>query len=147
MFEMDPGNPMGRLFYIWVLALTGRHDELVRVLDGFSPSERDTVPARAARFFAHAQIHRDPEALESVSRELEAVATTSDVFARFLAEGYAIVGVAEEAIRWLSRAVERGYINYPFLARYDPSFEPVRSHPGFQQLLEVVRERWQTFET
>lgn len=147
MFEMDPANPMGRLFYIWVLALNRRHDELARVLDGFSPAERETVPARAARFLAHAHIHRDRQATELVTPELATVATTNDVFARFLAEGYAMAGMADEAIRWLSVAVGRGYINYPFLARYDPSFEPIRSHPGFEDLLEVVLERWQGFET
>ena len=111
------------------------------------------MAARAARFFANAVATRG---LESVTPEIEAVAATNDVFARFLAEGYAAAGVAEgyaaagvveSAIGWLSVAVDRGYINYPFLARYDPCFERVRTHPRFQQLLETVRERWQSFET
>ena len=147
MLDMDPSNPVARLFYVWVLTLNGRHDAVVRVLEGFSPAERDTVPARAARFLAHAVGSRGQDALKFVTPDIEAAAATSDVFARFLAEGYAMAGAAEDAIRWLSVAVDRGYINYPFLARYDPCFEPVRTHPRFQQLLEGVRERWQTFET
>ena len=127
MFEMDPGNPMGRLFYVWVLALNGRQDDVAMVLDGFSFAERDTVPARAAHFLAHALGHRGQEALACVTPEIEGVATTSDVFARFLAEGYAMAGEAERAIHWLSVAVDRGYINYPFLARYDPCLERVRA--------------------
>jgi hypothetical protein len=43
-------------------------------------------------------------------------------------------------------AVDRGFINHPFLARYDPCFEPVRGHPEFQQLLEAVDARWLIFE-
>ena len=147
MFEMDPGNPMACLFYAWVLALNGRHDTAVRLLERFSPAERDTVPARVARFLVHAVVTREQAASESITPEVEAVAATSDVFARFLAEGYAMAGAAEDAIRWLSVAVDRGYINYPFLARYDPCLEPVGPHPGFRQLLEAVRERWQRFET
>ena len=146
MFEMDPGNPMARLFYVWVLALNGRHDAVVRVLDGFSLAERDMVPSRVARFLAGAVVMRQKEALEFVTPEIEAVAATNDVFARFLAEGYAMAGEAESASHWLTVAVERGYINYPFLARYDPCFEPLRSDPRFQRLLEVVRERWRAFE-
>ena len=69
------------------------------------------------------------------------------MFARFLAEGYAIAGVPERAMHWLSIAVDRGFINYPFLARYDPCFETLRSDPRFRQLLEAVRERWLSFET
>ena len=146
MLDMDPNNPMARLFYVWVLALTGRHDTIVRVLDGFSLAERNTVPARAARFLARAVATRQPDALDLVTPEMEAAAGSNDVFARFLAEGYAITGAVEDAIRWLSVAVDRGYTNYPFLARYDPCFEPVRTHPRFQRLLETVRERWERFE-
>ena len=41
---------------------------------------------------------------------------------------------------------KRGFINYPFLARHDPFFETVRSHPRFKQLLDVVHDRWEKFE-
>ena len=146
MFDMDPGNPMGRLFYVWVLSLNGRHEEVATLVEGFSFAERESVPARTARFLAHAHGRRQQEALACVTPEIEAIATTSDVFARFLAEGYSMAGDADRAIDWLESAVDRGYINYPFLARYDPCLEAVRSQPRFQRLLEVVRERWQSFE-
>jgi TolB-like protein len=146
MFEMDPGNPMARLFYLWVLALNGRQDAVATVLEGFSLGERDTVPARLAQFLAHALFHRQRDALAAVTPDIEAVATASDVFARFLAEGYAVAGAPERAIHWLAIAVDRGFINYPFLARYDPCFETLRSDPRFQRLLEAVRERWLRFE-
>lgn len=146
MFEMDPSNPMARLFYVWVLALNGRQEVVATVLEGFSTAERDTVPARLAQFLAHALFRRQHEALSAVTPDIEAVATASDVFARFLAEGYAVAGVPERAIHWLSIAVDRGFINYPFLARYDPCFETLRSDPRFQHLLEAVRERWLRFE-
>jgi TolB-like protein len=147
MFEMDAGNPMARLFYVWILALNERRDDLVRVLDGFSPAEHDSVPAKVARFLGHVVLEREPAASEAITPEVEAVAAANDVFARFLAEGYAMVGAADDAIRWATVAVHHGYINYPFLARHDPCFEPVRNDPRFQQLLEAVRSRWQAFET
>jgi TolB-like protein/Flp pilus assembly protein TadD len=147
MFEMDPANPMARLFYLWILALNGRLDTAVTVLEGFSGAERGSAPARVAQFLAHALSRRPQDALACVTTEIEAVASTSDVFARFLAEGYALVGVPERAIHWTTIAVERGFINYPFLARHDPCFESIRSDLRFQQLLEAVHERWLSFET
>ena len=114
--------------------------------EGFPQEVRDTVPARLAQFLAYAFCGHQRDALAAVTPDLEAVATASDVFARFLAQGYAVAGVPERAVHWLTIAVDRGSINYPFLARYDPSFETVRSDPRFQQLLETVRERWLKFE-
>jgi hypothetical protein len=52
-----------------------------------------------------------------------------------------MAGAAERAIDWLTLAVDRGYIDYPFLARHDPCLERVRSQPRFRQLMEIVRER------
>jgi hypothetical protein len=74
------------------------------------------------------------------------VATATDVFPRFLAHGYALADMPETAMRWLEIAVERGFINHPFLSRHDPFFESLRSHPRFVHLMEIVRDRWERFE-
>ena len=76
----------------------------------------------------------------------KAVATATDVFPRIIAQGFAMAGEPEPAVRWLEIAVERGFINYPFLAVHDPFFEPLRQHPRFKRLLEIVHERWDRFE-
>ena len=93
MFDMDPGNPMARLFYLWILALNRRQDAVATVLEGFSHTERETVPARVAQFLTHALFGQRDDALATVTPDIEAVANASDVFARFLAEGYAAAGV------------------------------------------------------
>lgn len=146
MFEMDPGNPMARLFYVWILVLNQRQDAVGTVLEGFSHAERDTVPARLAQFLTDARFGRRDEALATVPPDIEAVATASDVFARFLAQGYGMAGEPDRAMHWLAIAVDRGFIDYPFLARYDPCFETLRGDSRFQRRLEAVRERWLRFE-
>jgi flavin-binding protein dodecin len=77
---------------------------------------------------------------------VEAAAHASDVFARLLAGAYARAGDTDNAIRWLEVAVDRGFINHPFLTRVDPSLDNLRGEPRFQQLMERVRERWERFE-
>jgi hypothetical protein len=64
-----------------------------------------------------------------------------------LAQGYALAGIPDDAVRCLAVAIDRGFINYPFLARYDPFFDSIRELPSFQWLLELVRDRWENFET
>jgi TolB-like protein len=145
MFDMDPENPMARLFYLWVLALNGREEEVATTLRGFSDADRGTVAGRVAAFIAHA-LFRHPSEAVAVTPDIEGVAAASDVFARFLADGYAVAGKSDEALRWLGVAVERGYINYPFLARYNPCLDSLRRDARFQRLLEAVRERWLAFD-
>jgi hypothetical protein len=147
MFEMDPDNPMARLFYIWILALNGREDTVGALVEGFAPEVRDTVPARVASFLAHAFAGNSRQAHAAVTAELEVVATAGDVFPRLLAQGYARAGMPDHAMRWLGIAVDRGFINYPFLARFDPFLETLRPDRRFQQLMQQVRERWELFAT
>ena len=105
-------------------------DELVRI-----------VRPLGGQVGAVAEVSGRPVALDLVSRP--------DAFAELLprlAQGYALVGMSEQALHWLTIAVDRGFINYPFLARHDPFFEALRRQPRFQQLMETVRERWERFE-
>ena len=146
MFEMDPGNPMARLFYVWVLAVNRRTDEIGAIVNAFPAEARSTVPAQLAFFLAHAVAGNRRAASAALTPEIEAMATATDLFPRVLAQGYALAGMAERALHWLAIAVDRGFINHPFLARHDPFFESLRSDPRFQQLMETVRERWERFQ-
>jgi non-specific serine/threonine protein kinase len=146
MFDMDPGNPMTRLFYVPILAANGRMTEVREMAASFPPAVKDTIPARLTNFLAHALAGNRSDALAALTPEIEAIANATDVFARFLSFGYANAGMPDRAIHWLSIAVDRGFINYPYLAHHDPFLEPLRTDARFQQLLATVRERWEKFE-
>jgi TolB-like protein len=146
MFEMDTGNPMAGLFYVWVLALNRRTAEIGAVLAEWPIDVRDTIPAQLALFLGHALAGNAADAHAVVTGEIEAVATGADVFPRMVAQGYALAGMPERALHWLAIAVERGFINYPFLAQHDPFFADLRNQPPFQELLARVCERWERFQ-
>jgi TolB-like protein len=147
MCDMDPGNPMARLFYVWVLVLNRSTATVGAVLESFPPEMRDTVPARLAFFLASVLAGNGRDAHAALQGEIEAAATASDVFPRMLAEGYALAGMPDRALQWLAVAVDRGFINYPFLAQHDPCFPGLRGDPRFQELMETVRDRWERFES
>lgn len=146
MFEMDPGNPMGRLFYGGLLALNGRSNELTELAESIPPQVSDTIAARLTRFLSYAAVRDRDAAMAVLTPDIEVAANATDVFPRFLAHGFAAAGMNDRAVHWLSIAVDRGFINYPFLAQHDPLLEPLRSDSRFRQLLVTVRERWQKFE-
>ena len=64
----------------------------------------------------------------------------------FISGYYALLGMKEEAFEWLENAVDRGFINYPFISKYDPFLKNIRSEPRFKKLMERVKHEWETFE-
>jgi TolB-like protein len=146
MFDMDPGNPMARLFYVWVLALNARKEEAARIAAGFPPEVQNTVPARIAAFLAGGLGDKRPGPSAIETPELASAAHATDVFPRLLAHGYMLYGMEERAIHWLTVAAERGFVNYPYLAAHDPFSERLRNLPEFRRLLSNVKHRWQEFE-
>ena len=146
MSAMDPGNPMARLFYIWALVLNDRLDAARDEVESFPSEVRGTLPAQIAGFLVRAATAKGGRMATS-PLDIDLTATAGDVFPRMLAQGYALAGIPDDAVRCLKVAIDRGFINYPFLARHDPFFDSIRELPSFQRLLELVRERWETFET
>lgn len=146
MFEMDPSNPMARLFFAWVLTLNRRNSDVAQLLRGVPANQRDTLPARLMFFMSRMAAGKRQEALAELTPEIEAVARGTDVFPRFLAEGFALANLKEQAVRWLRTAIERGFINYPYLARADNPFAGIRDDAAFLDLLQTVRNRWERFE-
>jgi TolB-like protein len=144
MSSMDPGNPMARLFYIWALVLNRRIADAREVLEAFPLEVRDTIPAQIAAFLVSAGGRKSEPA--AAPPDLDLRDTAGDVFPRMLAQAYALAAMPDDALACLKVAVDRGFINYPFLANHDPFFEPIRTLPAFQELLAVVRGRWQAFE-
>ena len=63
-----------------------------------------------------------------------------------MAQAQAVLGRDDEALRWLERSTDRGFLDAPFLAEIDPLLESLREHPQFVALMGRVRRAWETFE-
>jgi TolB-like protein len=146
MFEMDPGNPMARLFYTWVLSANGNEAEVQALISGFSPELLSSLPGRIAVFFADALTGKQATGWPELSPWTQKLAEANDIFPRFLGQAYALAGDADHAVHWISVAVDRGFINHPFLARHDPFLSRLTGHKPYADLLDRVHRRWESFE-
>ena len=149
MFEMDPGNPMARLFYVWVLLLNRRIDAAAPILESF-PRRGSRHGAGANRGFSSRR--RSPRMAATVgfhrSRRIWKRRRVRPMYSRGCwPKPTRLPESQRSSIRWIEVAIERGFINYPFLARWDPCLEGLRSDSRFVALMEVVRERWMRFES
>ncbi|HUL18472.1 MAG TPA: tetratricopeptide repeat protein [Steroidobacteraceae bacterium] len=145
MFGLDPANPLARLFYVWVLILNRRHRQALALVRSCPADLQDSLAGRVMRLLAAAltgELHGAPGRLPPA---MAALAAATDMFPRFLAQGFALAGQRTAALRWLRIAVARGFINYPYLARHDPCFKRLRPDVRFQRLLQTTKRRWDSF--
>ena len=133
------------MYGAYTLALIGRHDEAVAVYDDVASTLGNTPYGSLSAFLARAIVGDADGALVHVTPQVEQAAHWVEYMALFLAEGYALIGRRDDAMRWLKEAVARGFINYPFLDKRDPFLESIRGDAEFQALMQQVERRWHAF--
>ena len=88
---------------------------------------------------------RVQQALAADSGMVEA-ALTDEWYPNFIAACLARVGDHAGAIDWLERAVNWGFCSHRFLSALSPFLAPLRGHPRFEALMQLVREKEQAFD-
>ncbi len=145
MFEAQPDSPMARLFLVWLLAVNQQNDEAIDLAAGFAQHDADSMPAQVAALIAAAL---KGESVESpFSRANPDRVPGAEIFPRTLAQASVLAGRNDDAVAWLTIAVDRGFINHPYLDRHDPILTRLKSDPGYNALLKEVHQRWQAFES
>jgi eukaryotic-like serine/threonine-protein kinase len=143
--QMEDDGPFSMGNWVWVLGLNGRIGEAESVVRRMRIKHPDTPFTSIATSLYHGLRGDRSVALDAISEGLREAAQHSEMFARFLAQCYAVTGEVDESLRWLERAVELGLAHHPFLARIDPLLEPVRADPRFERLMEAVEKKWRAF--
>ena len=67
-------------------------------------------------------------------------------WAQFIYDTFALTKLDDLAIEWLENAFNVGFINYPFLANYNPFLKELRKQKRFQELLKKIESEWRAFE-
>jgi TolB-like protein/lipoprotein NlpI len=144
--QMDEQNPFIKFWLARDLSyaqLLGEAHTLSVLIEKEAPG---TIWASLATFHRYALENRRSEALQTVTAELINMVRNDEGFPIWMAESYAFLGEAGEAIEWIENAVDWGFINYPFLMEYDPFFANIRGEERFKKLMERVKYEWEHFE-
>jgi hypothetical protein len=124
----------------WQLADAGYRPEALDVLRHTAKALEGRVDGAWASFHERVLVG-DAAGAVAVGAELDGL--RGEWPAMQVAQGYAVIGRRDDAVRWLWSAVERGFINHAFLSEHSRHFAPLRNDPGFQALLGQVYPRWQ----
>jgi serine/threonine protein kinase len=146
VLELTTVGNLARVYAAYYLALADRRDEAIRTFEAESAALQGSPYGSASLFFSRV-LQQDPAgADQAVTPLLEKAAQWTEYLALFLADGYALLNRHDKALYWLRAAFDRGFINYPYLATFDPFLQSLRNDAEFAGLLEQIRRRWEAFE-
>jgi tetratricopeptide (TPR) repeat protein len=118
-----------------------RSDQILERLRG-STSAEEHVRAQASRasFLA---ARGDRRQADRLLREIVDSTYMDHHAAYSIGVAYAQMGKHEQALKWLTRAVETGLPCYPWFEK-DPLLDGMRGIPDFQQLMENLKKYWRS---
>lgn len=130
-------------FLVVAFFLAGRKDEAMgeigRALDGRPDPLHDWL----LRFIGHVCRGEREAAMAILDAEHRTLAWEDADLPLIMPALFTHLGLVDEALAWMARALERGLINYPFFAGTGP-FERLRPEPRFQVLLAAMKKEWES---
>jgi tetratricopeptide (TPR) repeat protein len=142
-YRLGPDSPQTLMILAWTLAYAGRESELDGLVEGTTLDR--TGPAGLVLLLHACLARRMAEARALLTEEFEATCRRDPEWSLFLGDCLAALGSHDRAMEWLENAVERGYVNHPFLAEHDPLLASLRGNDRFQRLLERAKAGWESF--
>jgi len=138
--EMEPGHPFVRSFRGVVLYHRGDVRGAATLMREVIEEHPDVTGLRAhlAQMLAILGEHEEARAILADERLHEVALADHDV-PYWLATGYALEGMDDEAFEWFERAVSLGNENLPWFER-NPAWERLRQDPRFLDLMQRIRE-------
>ncbi len=142
---LAPEHPGWPMLLAQVLASAGAVERAVATIDqGLAPDRHPL--ARLGHVFKHALRGDAAAADELTTTEMTDIVWLDLQYAQIMAQAQSLLDRTDEGLRWLERAVERGFTHYPFLSERDPLLANLRADPRFSELMDRLRPRWERFE-
>ena len=137
MLELEPGNTIARNNLGNLLTKQGQYDEATREFEELLRRDPDNATAKGNLEIATKNRAITQEKQNQVSGALQAAAAKpADPNAAYAAARvYSRLGDQDNAISWLTKALDLGY-DRPEYLKVDPSLAGLRKDPRFLQLLE-----------
>ncbi len=142
----DPSNAM----LLWsrgqVLLLARRNAEAIQQFQAMQLICPDQFFTSLGAFMAAALRNDVAAAAELATPSLRETVFGDPHYSWAMAQSCALLGQTEESLVWLDNALEKGFLNYPMIARWDHTLAPIRQQPACVAILQRMKMRWEAFE-
>lgn len=146
LYEIYPENPMTHFYYALTLVYNKKMDEAHAILNLFTKTNPDHIGTKFGLMLKYGLNGDKERAFREMTSEFSETCKRNAYWARHVASLLALLDEKENSLAWLEIAINRGFINYPFLVEQDPLLENIRCEAGFKKLMERVKHEWENFE-
>jgi non-specific serine/threonine protein kinase len=144
--RLDPSNAM----LLWcrgqILALLRRSNDAVAQFKAIEEMHPGHFFSQLGAVMQAALLGDRAAMDRAVTTELSQITECDPHYSWNFAQCYAVIGDTSSAVTWLDKAMQKGFINYPMISRWDPLLAPVRQTPAFDDLVDRARDLWENFE-
>ena len=145
LYRDDPTSPLAQTSYSNLLAYNGKRDEALAVINRIGKANTTNVITVFSLLLKHALLNDKEHTLQLVTNDFRKTCWRDYEWSYWVANRLSLAGAKEEALNWLENAVNRGFINYPFL-QCDPFLNNIRGEERFKKLMEHAKYEWEHFE-
>lgn len=144
--RLDSANPLLLCLRGHALALDGKAADAIAQFETLERLCGDNYLCQLGAIMTAALRAELAAAEQWITPEFKDITAADPHWSWILADCYALLDQQELALSWLQRAIDKGFLNYPMIGRWDPLLANVRRHAGFPKLLQHLRELWEKFE-
>jgi tetratricopeptide (TPR) repeat protein len=145
--ELDPENIVWKILYAHVLLMAKQNEKALDIISPLEASNTDNIFLDFLIFIKNAFLKDRVKTLQSLKDGFFKLAEWDELCCLWLAQSFALIGENEKALYWIEyAALNRGFINYPFLSEYDHTLENIRKEKRFINLMKKVKYEWENFE-
>ena len=119
-YEMYSANPYAQFVHAVTLAYNGNIKEAFPIVDQNAIANPDNAPAILGLMLKHALLKEKEKVFRLITPDFHATCLRDSTFGHHLAGVFSLLDERTEALDWLERAINAGFINYPLLSEKDP---------------------------
>lgn len=144
--EKEPGNLWYAFFIPLIHCCENRKEEALFFIERHTgPDQKDYMSVLS--LLLKVSVEKKAHLIDTLlTGDMKKWAERDFQYSHTIAMIYSFAGMKEEALSWLQRAVQRNFINYPFLSRHCPSFDLLEGDPRHTALLQTVKSAWENFD-
>jgi TolB-like protein/Flp pilus assembly protein TadD len=145
-YQSDPENPIKEFLYALSLAYTKAFEKAFSIIEKCAKADPDNAVSKFGLLLKYG-LQKDREnAFKIMTPDFRKTCLRDWEWSYYVADAFALFDEKKEALDWLENAVNRGFINFPFINNYDFFLDNIRGEGRFKKLMERVKYEWEHFE-